>query len=117
VTEFASLHTAEPSREVAFHIFGRADGAIGLTGQFDPVGVTALERVVTRLRAGVDTGALVVDLAGAGYVDHRLLLTLGACARANGVALSLRSAPPFAARLMGLPPASSLQCGEVRAEP
>jgi hypothetical protein len=117
VTEFASLHTAEPSGEVAFHIFGCADGAIGLAGQFDPVGVTALERVLTRLRAGIDTGALLVDLAGVEYLDHRLLLTLRACARANGVALSLQSVPPFAARLMELLPASSLQCGEVRAEP
>lgn len=117
VTEFASLHTAGPSHEAPFRVFGCADGALGLAGQLDPVSVAALERVLTRLRPGAGSGVLVVDLAGVEYVDHRLLQTLTACARAYGVALSLRSAPPFAARLLGLIPASFLPHAEVEAEP
>jgi hypothetical protein len=48
-------------------------------------------------------------MAGVEYVDHRLLLTLDRYARKNGGALSLRSAPPLAARLMELLPVFSLQ--------
>jgi anti-anti-sigma regulatory factor len=79
-----------------------------LAGECDPVGVAALGRVLPRLRAA-DGGTLVVDMAGVEYVDHRLLLTLDAYARGNGIAVSLRSAPPFAARLMELLPVVSLQ--------
>jgi len=112
VAEFAVLHAPGTSNEAPFRVFGCADGAIGLAGEFDPVGVAALGRVLPRLRP-VDGGALVVDMAAVEYVDHRLLLTLDAYARGNGVAVSLRSAPPLAARLMELLPVFSLQ----RAEP
>jgi anti-anti-sigma regulatory factor len=115
VAEFASLHGAELSEQVAFQIFGCADGALGLAGQFDPVGVATLARMLTRLRTEADTGALVVDLAGVEYVDHRLLRALSRHARTNGVALSLRSVPPFAMRLIGLLPASYLRLAEVEA--
>ena len=93
-------------------VFGCADGAIGLAGEFDPAGVAALARVLPRLQT-TDGGTLVIDMAGVRYVDHRLLLTLDAYARGNGVAVSLRSAPPFAAHLMELLPVFGLQ----RAEP
>jgi hypothetical protein len=43
------------------------------------------------------------------YVDHRLLRKLSAQAREQGVALSLRSAPQIAARLMELLTASGRQ--------
>jgi anti-anti-sigma regulatory factor len=116
VTEFASLHGAEPSEQVGFQVFGCADGALGLAGQFDPVGVATLARMLTRLRTEADTGGLVVDLAGVEYVDHRLLGALSRHARTNGVALSLRSAAPFATRLIGLLPASYLRLAEVGTE-
>jgi hypothetical protein len=61
--------------------------------------------------AGVDDGTVVIDMADVEYVDHRLLRALSAHARKQGVALSLRSAPPFAARLMELL-ASCLQHAE-----
>ena len=112
VAEFALLHAPTPSTEATFQVFGCADGAIGLAGEFDPIGVAALGRMLPRLRTaagGADRGTLVVDMAGVEYVDHRLLLTLDRYARENGVALSLRSAPPFAARLLALLPALSLQ--------
>ena len=112
VTEFALLHAPGPSNEAPFQVFGCADGAIGLAGEFDPVGVAALGRVLPRLRTA-DGGALVIDMAGVEYVDHRLLLTLDDYARGNGIAVSLRSAPPFAARLMELLPVFSLQLADV----
>jgi hypothetical protein len=113
LTEFASLHAAAPSGEPAFQVFGCADGAIGLAGQFDPPGVAAFERVLARLKPGADTGALIVDMADVDYVDHRLLRALSDHARAKGVALSLRSAPPLVARLMALlPPSYLLQLEE-----
>lgn len=117
VAEFASLHEAWPSGQPAFQVFGCADGAIGLAGQFDAVTVATLGRVLARLRPGADARVLVVDMADVEYVDHRLLLTLSDYARANGVTLSLRSTPPFAARLMDLLPASYLRLVEVGAEP
>jgi hypothetical protein len=64
--------------------------------------------VLPRLRAAAG-GVLVVDMAGLEYVDHRLLLTLDAYARANAIVVSLRSAPPLAARLMALLPVRSLR--------
>src|SRR4051812_27027549 len=108
VTELALLHTPSASNEAPLQVFGCADGAIGLAGECDPVGVAALGRVLPRLRAA-DGGTLVVDMAGIEYVAHRLLLTLDHYARGSGVALSLRSAPPFVARLMELLPVVSLQ--------
>ena len=108
VREFALLHTLGRSNEAPLQVFGCADGAIGLTGGCDPVDVATLGRVLPRLRIA-DGPALVVDMAGVEQVDHRLLLTLDRYARENGVALSLRSAPPLAARLMELLPVSSLQ--------
>ena len=108
VAEFAVLHASGPSTEAPLQVFGCADGVIGLAGECDPVGVAALGRVLPRLRAA-DGGTLVVDMAGVEYVDHRLLLTLDAYARRNGIAVSLRSAPPFVARLMELLPVVSLQ--------
>ena len=96
-------------------VFGCADGAIGLAGEFDPVGVAALGRVLPRLPTadrGSDDAALVIDMADVEYVDHRLLLMLDAYARGNGIAVSLRSAPPFTARLIELLPASSLHRAE-----
>lgn len=116
VTEFAALHAPGPYGGAAFRVFGCADGAVGLAGQFDPDGVAALGRVLTRLRAGSGARDLVVDLAGVEYVDHRLLMALGAYARENGLALSLRSAPPFAARLIDLLPESELRRAERGAE-
>jgi len=108
VAEFAVLHASGPSHEAPLQVFGCADGVIGLAGECDPVGVAALGRVLPRLRAA-DGGTLVVDVAGVEYVDHRLLLTLDRYARGNGIAVSLRSAPPFVARLMELLPVVSLQ--------
>ena len=108
VAEFALLHTPSPSNEALLQVFGCADGVIGLAGGCDPVDVATLGRVLPRLRTA-DGPALVVDMAGVEQVDHRLLLTLDRYARENGVALSLRSAPPLAARLMELLPVSSLQ--------
>ena len=115
VIEFALLHTPRPSREAPLQVFGCADGAIGLAGGCDPVGVAALGRVLPRLRTA-DGRALVVDMAGVEYVDHRLLLTLDAYARGNGIAVSLRSAPPLAARLMELLPVFSLQLAKPGAQ-
>ena len=108
VAEFALLHTPAPSNEAPLQVFGCADGAIGLAGECDPIGIAALGRVLPRLRAA-DGGTLVVDMAGVEFVDHRLLLTLDRYARGNGIAVSLRSAPPFVARLMELLPVVSLQ--------
>ncbi|WP_275404236.1 MEDS domain-containing protein [Pseudonocardia acidicola] len=108
VTEFALLHAPGPPNEAPARMFGCADGAIGLAGQFDPGGVAALGRVLPRLRTA-DGVTLVVDMADVEYLDHRLLLMLDGYARRSGVAVSLRSAPPFAARLMELLPVSSLQ--------
>jgi len=108
VAEFAVLHAPGPSNEAPLQVFGCAAGVIGLAGECDPVGVAALGRVLPRLRAA-DGGTLVVDMAGVEFVDHRLLLTLDAYARGNGIAVSLRSAPPFVARLMELLPVVSLQ--------
>lgn len=103
LAEFASLHERESSGEPQFQLFGCADGAIGLAGEFDPAGVAALGRLMPRLRAD-PAGPLVVDLAEVEYVDHRLLWSLGEVARASGVELALRSPPPFTAQLMGLLP-------------
>ena len=64
-------------------MFGCADGAIGLAGECDPVGVAALGRVLPRLRT-TDGRTLVVDMAGIEQVDHRLLLTLDRYARGTG---------------------------------
>jgi anti-anti-sigma regulatory factor len=71
-----------------------------------------LSRLLTRIRAGVDDGTVVIDMADVRYVDHRLLRTLSDYAREHGVALSLRSAPPFTARLMELLAASGRQHAE-----
>ena len=109
VNELASLHAIGSSGGTGFTLFGCADGAIGLGGQYDPTSITVLRRLLTRIRAGVDHGAVVIDLADVEYVDHRLLRTLSAHAREQGVALSLRAAPPFAARLMDMLAASCLQ--------
>jgi STAS domain-containing protein len=97
-----------PSNDAPFQVFGCADGAIGLAGEFDPAGVATLGRVLPRLRTA-DGGFPVVDMAGLEYVDHRLLLTLDGYARGHGVTLLLRSAPPLTAHLMELLPMSSLQ--------
>ena len=115
VAEFALLHTPAPSNEAPLQVFGCADGAIGLAGECDPVGVAALGRVLPRLRTA-DGRAVVVDMAGVEYVDHRLLLTLDRYARGNGIAVSLRSAPPLAARLMELLPVFSLQLAKSGAQ-
>ncbi|SFK37390.1 MEDS domain-containing protein [Geodermatophilus ruber] len=112
VNELASLHATGSSGGTGFTLFGCADGAIGLGGEYDPTSVTVLRRLLTRIRAGVDDGTVVIDMADVEYVDHRLLLTLSAHAREQGVALSLRSAPPFTTRLMELLAASCLQRAE-----
>ena len=109
VTEFASLHAAGPSAMPGFQVFGCADGAVGLAGEFDQVTVPAFGRVLSRLGTGIDAGVLVVDMADVEYLDHRLLLTLNDYARANGVDVSLRFVPPFATRLMELVPVSYLR--------
>jgi anti-anti-sigma regulatory factor len=116
VTEFASLHAGGTSDLPGFRVFGCADGAVGLAGEFDQATVPAFGRVLSRLRTGVDAGALVVDMADVEYLDHRLLLTLSDYARANGVQLSVRWIPPFATRLMQLLPASYLRPAEVGAQ-
>jgi hypothetical protein len=115
VTEFALLHAPDPSNATPFQVFGCADGAIGLAGECDPVGVAALGRVLPRLRPA-DGAAVVVDMAGVEYVDHRLLLTLDAYARSSRITVSLRSAPPFAAHLMELLPVFSLQLAKSGAQ-
>jgi anti-anti-sigma regulatory factor len=109
VTELASLHATGSTGGTGFRVFGCADGAIGLGGQFEPGSVTVLRRLLPRIRDGADTGAFVIDMADVEYVDHRLLRTLSAHARAHGVALSLRSAPPFTTRLTELLAASGRQ--------
>jgi hypothetical protein len=108
VTEFAVLHAPAPSNEAPLQVFGCADGVIGLAGECDPAGVAALARVLPRLQPA-DGRAPVVDMAGVEYVDHRLLLTLDDYARKKGITVSLRSAPPLAARLIELLPVFSLQ--------
>jgi hypothetical protein len=108
VAEFAVLHAPGSSNAAPFRVFGCADGALGLAGEFDPVDVAALGRVLSRLRAA-DGEILVVDMASLEYVDHRLLLTLDGYARAHGIAVSLRSAPRIVARLMELLLVVSLQ--------
>jgi anti-anti-sigma regulatory factor len=115
VAEFALLHTPAPSNEAPLQVFGCADGAIGLAGECDPVGVAALGRVLPRLRTA-DCRPVVVDMAGVEYVDHRLLLTLDRYARGNGIAVALRSATPFVARLMELLPVFSLQLAKSGAQ-
>jgi anti-anti-sigma regulatory factor len=112
VNELASLHASSARGGTGFTLFGCADGAIGLGGQYDPASVTVLRRLLTRIRAGADVGTVVIDLADVEYVDHRLLRTLSAHAREEGVALSLRSAPPFAARLTELLASSCLHQAE-----
>ena len=112
VNELASLHATGSSGGTSFTLFGCADGAIGLGGQYDPTSITVLRRLLTRIGAGVDDGTVVIDMADVEYVDHRLLRTLSAHAREKGVALSLRSAPPFAARLMDMLAASGRQHAE-----
>ena len=114
VAEFAVLHAPGPSNEAPFQVFGCADGAIGLAGEFDQIGVAALGRVLPRLRPA-DGEVLVVNLAGVEHVDHRLLLMLDDYARSSGVPVSLQSVSPFAARLMELLPLPSLQRAEFEA--
>ena len=116
VTELALLHTPSSSNETPLQVFGCADGAIGLAGECDLGGVAALGRLLPRLRTADACAPAVVDMAGVEYVDHRLLLTLDRYARETGIAVSLRSAPPFAARLMELLPVSSLQLAESGAQ-
>ena len=116
VSELAALHAAS-SGGPGFTVSGRTDGAVGLAGQFDPSSVPVLRRLLTRIRAGADDGAVVIDMADVEYVDHRLLRTLSSHARAHGLALSLRSAPPFTARLVELLAACDPQLAEVGAEP
>jgi len=113
VVEFALLHTLSRTNEAPLQVFGCADGVIGLAGGCDPVDVATLGRVLPHLRTA-DGPALVIDMAGVEQVDHRLLLTLDRYARENGVTLSLRSAPPPAARLMELLPVSSLQLASLQ---
>jgi hypothetical protein len=112
VTEFALLHAPSRSSEAPLQVFGCADGAIGLAGGCDPVDVATLGRLLPRLRTA-DGRALVVDMAGLEHIDHRLLLTLDRYARGNGIAVSLRSAPPLSARLIELLPVSSLQLAQL----
>ncbi|MGY1641047.1 MEDS domain-containing protein [Geodermatophilus sp. SYSU D00703] len=117
VSELASLHGTGSVGGPGFTVSGRADGAIGLGGQWDPSSVPVLRRLLTRIRAGVDDGACVIDMADVEYVDHRLLRTLSAHARAHGVELSLRSAPPFTTRLVELLAAGDLHLAEGGAQP
>jgi anti-anti-sigma regulatory factor len=112
VAEFASLHTTGAARRTALRVFGCPDGALGLRGDADPVGVAALRRLLPRLRVGAGTGDLVVDLAGVEHVDHRLLLALSDHARARGATLTLRSPSPFAVRLVDLLQVPVLQHAE-----
>jgi anti-anti-sigma regulatory factor len=117
LAELVSLHTPEPSGQPPFQVFGCADGAIGLAGEFDPSGVAALGRLLPRLHAADETGPVVVDLAEVEYVDHRLLRSLSELAGTSGVRLSLRSPPPFAARLMALLPATYLEHARLGVQP
>jgi hypothetical protein len=55
-------------------------------------------------------------MCGAGGPVDRLLLTLDAYGRRNRIAASLRSAPPFVARLMELLPVVSLQLAKSGAQ-
>jgi len=63
VAEFALLHMPRPSNEPPLQVFGCADGAVGLAGECDPVGVAALGRVLPRLLPA-DGEAVVVDQDG-----------------------------------------------------
>jgi anti-anti-sigma regulatory factor len=112
VNELALLHAAGSSGGTGFTLFGCPDGAVGLGGQYDPTSITVLGRLLTRIQAGADDGTVVIDMTDVEYVDHRLLRTLSTHAREQGVALSLRSPPPLAARLMELLAASCLQPAE-----
>jgi len=98
--EFAALHAPGPSRDTDVRVFGCADGALGLAGEFDLATVPVLDRLLTRLRPGADAGALVVDMAAVDFHDHKLLIALDAYARTRAVALSLRSTPRLTARLL-----------------
>jgi anti-anti-sigma regulatory factor len=108
LAEFRLMHSPGPSGEPTSRVFGCGDGAIGLAGEFDPSGVAALGRLLPRLRTVDGAGPVVVDLAEVEYVDHRLLRSLSELARTSGVRLSLRSPPPFTARLLDLLPATYL---------
>jgi anti-anti-sigma regulatory factor len=105
VKELASLHALASPRTAGLTVFGCPDGAIGLRGQYDPASLPALRRLLGRIGARGEDG-VVVDLAGVRYVDHRLLRMLDDHAREHGVSVSVRSAPPFTARLMELLAAS-----------
>ncbi|SFK51304.1 MEDS domain-containing protein [Geodermatophilus ruber] len=100
--DFAALHAPGPSQDTDVRVFGCADGALGLAGEFDLATVPVLDRLLTRLRPGADAGALVVDMAAVDFLDHRLLIALDDYARTRAVALSLRSAPRLTARLLEL---------------
>jgi hypothetical protein len=116
VAEFASLHAVGASRGTALRVFGCPDGALGLRGRTDPMGVAVLRRLLPRLGAGAGTGALVVDLAGVEHVDHRLLLALSDHARAHGRPLTLRSPSPFTVRLAEMLQVPCLERAEVGLE-
>ncbi|MGY1712064.1 MEDS domain-containing protein [Geodermatophilus sp. SYSU D00758] len=115
VAAFAALHDEEPPApgdplaETSFRVFACPDGALGLAGEFDLATVPVLDRLLARLRPGAGTGALVVDMAGVAFHDHKLLVTLDAYARTADVALSLRSAPRLTGRLLALLPEACLR--------
>ncbi len=98
--EFAALHAPGPSEDTFVRVFGCADGALGLAGEFDLATVPVLDRLLTRLRPGADAGALVVDMAAVDFHDHKLLIALDDYGRTRAVALSLRSTPRLTARLL-----------------
>jgi anti-anti-sigma regulatory factor len=78
----------------------RADGVLGLSGEFDWSGPGGALSALVRSYRG--NARVVVDMAGVRYMDHRVLLALDEGAGAAGVLMLVRSAPPTVARLVGL---------------
>ena len=113
--EFAALHAPGPSEDTGVRVFGCADGALGLAGEFDLATVPVLDRLLTRLRPGADAGALVVDMAAVDFHDHKLLIALDDYARTRAVALSLRSTPRLTARLLEMPAMADVHLTELGA--
>ena len=113
--DFAALHAPAPPQDPDVRVFGCADGALGLAGEFDVATVPVLDRVLTRLRPGTDAGALVVDMAAVDFLDHKLLLALEDYARTHAVPLSLRSTPRLTARLLELLPVVNVHLAELGA--
>ena len=116
LTQFAVLHADAAPVPMPFQILGADDGAIALRGDFDAYGATDFARVLQRLQPQPAKDALLIDMSAVRFVDHRLLLTLSSYARANGVSVELRAAPPMVQRLLDLLPQGHVRLGEPGAQ-